>query len=346
MSMLRAIFVASLVATLAACQRRPLPPNSGGAPVDAEGVHEEGRSADGAAPPDAKRSEGGTMLGPGFPERGPWASFYGNAAQMGDLSKAMRAYRILNIDADPGVSNFTDAQIHLLRAGGKNRVLSYLNLGACETFRTYWSTAPGFVPCSKNTGAHRGPYEGYADETWMNLGDPAYQALILGHVAARIAARGVDGFYLDNMELVEHSSTSKNGPCDAACRQGGLDLVRRLREAFPQMILVMQNATGETTRLGTTGGVAFPGLLDGIAHEEVYQPHYDQDAERELLAWKAMGMHTKDGRPFWIAVEDYVGRCANRSAAGDVFRRARARDFSAYASDASGGQKVLCFWEP
>src|SRR5947208_2151913 len=106
----------------------------------------------------------------------------------------------------------------------------------------------------------------------MNVGNADYQKLMVDFVAARLAAMGVDGFFLDNLEIVEHGTATTNGPCDAACAQGGLDLVRKLRERFPELLIVMQNATSDVTRLGTTGGVAFPSLLDGISHEEVYAP--------------------------------------------------------------------------
>jgi len=178
----------------------------------------------------------------------------------------------------------------------------------------------------------------------MDVGDPAYQALILDHVAARLAARGVDGFYLDNLEIVEHGPRERNGPCNTRCRQGGLDLVRKLRERFPQMLLVMQNATGEVTRTATTGGIAFPLLLDGVAHEEVYSPELDPGAETELLAWQAMGLRTPGGRPLWVGVEDYVGSCSARDKARAALARSAGRGFSGYASDESGGQKVVCYW--
>ena len=286
-----------------------------------------------------------TTLGPGFPESGPWISFHGKASEMGDLARVARTYRIIVIDADPGMRNFDDAQIAVLRAGGRNRVISYMNLGSCETFRTYWSSAPpGLVPCGASSDAHRGAYEGYPDEMWMDLGNAEYQALVLGHVAPRLAAR-VDGFYLDNLELLEHPASSSNGPCTAACRQGGLDLVRKLREKFPRHLIVMQNATSNVTRLGTTGGIAFPLLLDGVAHEEVYAPLHDENAESELLAWSAMGLSSRDRHRFWIGIEDYVGSCRNASAARAAAARARSRGFSPYASDESSGQKVACFWE-
>jgi cysteinyl-tRNA synthetase len=40
---------------------------------------------------------------------------------------------------------------------------------------------------------------------------------------------------------------------DAVCAQGGFDLVRKLREKYPALVLVMQNATGNTTRERVTG---------------------------------------------------------------------------------------------
>ena len=64
------------------------------------------------------------IAGRGFPSPAPWASCYGSAAQMGDLNKAAQTFRIINIDTDPGVGNFTPVQITQLKAGGRNRVIS------------------------------------------------------------------------------------------------------------------------------------------------------------------------------------------------------------------------------
>jgi cysteinyl-tRNA synthetase len=265
-----------------------------------------------------------------------------------DLAKVARTYRIISIDADPGAgddANFTTAQIAVLKANGRNRVLSYLNLGSCETTRTYWKTAPApYLPCGANKRAQLGRYDGYPDETWMDPSDTQYQALMVDHVAARLVARGVDGLYLDNLELLEHTPTSSNGPCSARCRQGGLDLVKRLRDRFPTTLLVMQNGTSDVTREGMTGGLSFPSLLDGVAHEEVYEPRYDRLAEEELLAWKRLNIRSRSGQPFWIAVEDYVGSCSNRAAADASSSRCNAQGFSPYASDDSARQNVVCFW--
>src|SRR3954467_3158469 len=76
----------------------------------------------------------------GIRENAPWVSFYGTARQIGDLRRVAGAFRLLNIDADPPAGNFTRADIETLRAGGRNTVLSYLNVGACERYRSYWRT--------------------------------------------------------------------------------------------------------------------------------------------------------------------------------------------------------------
>lgn len=273
----------------------------------------------------------------------PWVSYYGNVARL-DLARMANTFRLVDIDADPDQGNVTPAQIATLKAGGKNRVISYLNLGACERFRAYWHHAPaGFVPCGSNHPAHLGRYNGYRDETWMNPSNPAYRKLIVSYVAPRLIAQGVDGFYLDNLELIEHGVRTPNGPCDAACQQGALDLVRELREAFPDKILVMQNATGSATLEGITSGVAFASLLDGIAHEEVYAPTYDADVERELEKWSQRRADAP-GHKLWIGTLDYVGGCSNTHQAKIVFARSRAHGFSPSVSDASAGQNVVCYW--
>jgi cysteinyl-tRNA synthetase len=286
-------------------------------------------------------------FGPGLREPGPWISFYGTARQMGDIEHVARAFRIINIDADPAADggNFTDAQLRRLRGDGRNTVLSYLNIGSCERVRTYWASAPnGLVPCGSNRAAWLGAYDGYPDETWMDPSNEAYRRLLLDLVARRIAARGVDGFYLDNLEIAEHDDPASESWCSPSCRQGALDLVRMIRERFPNLVLVMQNATGEAMRLGRTGGIPFPALLDGVVHESVYTPALDEQAEHELMLWQQMGLRSRENLPFFIGVEDYVGACSNTAAARASYARSRAHGFAPYASDVSSSQKVTCYW--
>jgi cysteinyl-tRNA synthetase, unknown class len=282
--------------------------------------------------------------GRGFPAAGPWVSFYGAAKDAGPLEKLAATFRVINIDADPGVGAWTPEQIALLKAGGNNRVISYMNVGSCERFREYHGAAPaGFVPCKDNLRAQRGRYAGYPDETWMDLGNADYQKLIVEYVARRLVAAGVDGFYLDNMEMVEHGDKTNNGPCGDRCRQGGLELVARLRRAYPQHLIVMQNATSDITRLGKTADGPYPALLDGVAHESVFYPSRDDEALAQMKAWHAMKL-TPGGRPFFLGVEDYVGSCKEVAKAKKAYALSRRHGFSPYASDASAGQQRICYW--
>lgn len=284
------------------------------------------------------------VTGRGFPALAPWVSCYGSAKDMGELDKVAQTFRIINVDVDPDIGNFTKAQITQLKNSGRNRVISYLNVGSTETFRSYWKKVPaGFVAAGANKAAHVGAYGGYPDETWMDLGNADYQKLLLDYVAPRLVEQGIDGFFMDNFEIVEHEPNEKNGACSASCRQGGLDFVRKLREKYPNLLIVMQNATSDVTRLGKTGGVAFPSLLDGISHEEVYSTKTDKSSEKELLDWKALDLKP-GGRNFWIATEDYVSKASNVKKAREVYAKSRANGFSPYVADESGKQQKVFYW--
>jgi cysteinyl-tRNA synthetase len=281
----------------------------------------------------------------GFPSAGPWVSWYGSSGGASVVQNVAATFRVINIDVDPDVSNFSDADIQTLRASGTNRVLSYLNVGSCEMSRSYYSKDPtGYKSCS-SSGALTTSYNGYPDEMWANLSNVDYQKLIVEYVASRLAARGVDGFYLDNLEVVEHAATATDGPCDSQCLQGGLDIVWMLRQRFPDKLIVMQNATSDVTRLGMTHGVAFWTLLDGVAHESVFSDSSDTRALSQMIAWRNMKLGV-NGKPLWLASEDYVGACAAsaRSSADDIYARAEQVGLSAYVTDASAQQTAPCFW--
>jgi cysteinyl-tRNA synthetase, unknown class len=327
--------------------------DSGGGNPDGSALDGGALGGDGGTPGDAQPGggndaqpggDGGVAGTRGFPTGAPWVSFYGPASGT-DLVKTASTFRIINLDADPDAGGFTDAQLTALKAGGQNRVISYMNVGSCEDFRSYWSTDPAGHKSCVNSGALTTPYGGYPNEKWANLGNAAYRDLIVSYVAVRLAARGIDGFFLDNLEVVEHGAAAAEGPCDAACAQGGLDLVWELRQRFPGLLIVMQNATSDVTRLGTTHGVPYPSVLDGISHEEVFSNGGDALAQSELAAWRKMNLIV-NGRPFWLASEDYVGACSTAAKPQQqaIAAQAAAAGLSSYVTDASAKQQAPCFW--
>lgn len=278
----------------------------------------------------------------GIPSQGHWLVSYGSAKELGDLNQVANTFRTIIIDVDPHNQPFTTDDIKTLKGkAGQNRVLSYLNIGACENWREYWgNVSAGFKSCKANTGAQLGPYSGY-DEVWMNPGNAEYQKLILDYVAPRLAAQGIDGFFFDNLEVIE-----SNAKCKGMCKQGGLDLIRKLREKYPSMLFVMNNATGDLTRTGVTGGVPFRGLLDGVIHESVYTPSDNKEAIDQLLKWKALNLKP-GGQPFFIGTLDFIGSCdkKNTSAALKIYDRSKKDGFSPYIADASNKLREVCYWD-
>lgn len=309
-----------------------------------------GSPATGGAAGAGSGGAAGSDSGRGFPAAQPWVAFYGSPGASIDLAKVATAFRIIDLDADPDVG-FTPAQITALRASGQNRVISYMNVGSCESFRSYYAAAPSGHASCQSSGALTDPYLGFSDEMWADLSNAAYQDLIVNYVAPRLAAQGVDGFFLDNMEVVEHGLTpSQGGPCDTTCAQGGLDLVWQLRQRFPDKLIVMQNAVTATTRNGASHGVPYASLLDGVSVESLFADGSstvmtDTGTLADLQAWQKLGL-TPGGHPFWMGAEDYVGACSasNKSIALSIYTLAANDGLNEYVTDMSGQQHAPCYW--
>lgn len=269
-----------------------------------------------------------------------WAAYYGRGSAL-DIAQAAATFKLIVIDADPGSGTpaFSTAQIAALKANGA-KVLSYLNFGACEKSRTYWTTVPsGFVSCGANTSAQISKYQGF-QEYWMNPANADYQNLIVNYVAARLAATGVDGFMLDNFEIVGHGAGSSTAPCDAACAQGGFDLVRQLRDRFPDLVLV-PNAAPVQAIGATTGGVSFPWLIDGVIAEQVFLPSTSTSVVQQLKSWQ--GIEQNLGRNgFFAGSLDYVSSCTANSTAQTAWTAAQQAGFS--PSIATTSLDSICWW--
>jgi cysteinyl-tRNA synthetase, unknown class len=275
-----------------------------------------------------------------LPSSPAWTVYYGRASNI-DIAKAAATFKLIVIDADPGTGTpqFSAAQIAALKANGA-KVLSYLNFGACEKSRSYWNTVPsGFVSCGANGNAQIAKYQGY-QEYWMNPADPDYQNLIVNHVAPRLAATGVDGFMLDNFEIVGHGANSSSAPCDASCAQGGLDLVKQLRDRFPDLAIVPNGAPVAAIG-GTSGGVSFPWLIDGVLAEQVYLPSTSAAAVNQLKSWQSTGQNLGRGA-FFAGSLDYASSCTATSAAQGAWTAALAAGFS--PAIATSALDSICWW--
>lgn len=118
------------------------------------------------------------------PEREAYGVFL--SIDNSDLSK-LDKYDEVVIDAQ----YFTNEDIDKLHAEG-HRVYSYLNVGAIENFRDYYTS---------NKSLFLGEYENWEEEQWIDVSDEGWQEFITETLAEKLSLKGVDGFFVDNCDV-------------------------------------------------------------------------------------------------------------------------------------------------
>jgi cysteinyl-tRNA synthetase, unknown class len=272
----------------------------------------------------------------------PFLAFRGRASQMGDLGRVAQAFRMIAVDAEPADMRFTRAQVEALRGDGRNTVLGIVNVGFCDRTQFYWKAAPDeLLPCAANLHAQIGERSDHPQQVWMALDDYEYQELIVNYVAPRIVRAGVDGLFLDGMELLDHDDDDDEAACDADCVAGGVALLAALRKEFPDLPIVMNGGISKRVRT-TIGRRRVPYLLDGVVGEDIYLPSYDAQKEADLLDWRAQ--RAVNGRPFAVISQDHVASCDDANAARLVYQSSLAHGFSPAVDLAATSRARVCFW--
>ena len=76
-----------------------------------------------------------------------------------------------------------------------------------------------------------------------------------------------------------------------------------------------------------------------IRHRRARPQRHDDEAHARAVAELRPG-----GRAFLIGTEDYVGTCDAVTEARAAYEASRGLGFSPYATEASAGQRVACYW--
>ena len=105
------------------------------------------------------------------------------------ILSAAADYDLIVVDAQ----DYSAGEIKKLKAGG-GTVLSYLNVGAIEKDRSYFAAA-------KRDGLVLGPYDNWPGEYWVAAHEPKWKSIVLG-LATTLNAKGVDGFWVDNLDIL------------------------------------------------------------------------------------------------------------------------------------------------
>ena len=107
----------------------------------------------------------------------------------------MKQYKTVVIDAQ----YYSEEEIEELKAGG-NTVYSYINLGSIEDFRPYYKE---YVQYSL------GSYEHWDQERWMDVSEETWQDFLTGELAPSILKKGVDGLFVDNVDVYYNFETEE-----------------------------------------------------------------------------------------------------------------------------------------
>jgi cysteinyl-tRNA synthetase len=178
--------------------------------------------------------------------------------------------------------------------------ISYLSLGTIEKWRSY----AGEVPNAWTLGR----VHGWPGERYVDARRSGWQEIMLRE-AVKIAERGFDGLFLDNLDVSDdHPRT----------RTGVVELVQRLRASVGDLLLVAQNGLGTVEHLP----------VDAISHEDVwwrweghgYAPSHPSDTTAILT-----GLRRQRERGLTVLTLDYTEPGA--AAADEVVARSRAEGF-------------------
>lgn len=108
---------------------------------------------------------------------------------------AVSQYEIIVIDAQ----YFSRKEIAELKSEG-HTVFSYINVGSLEEFRPYYDDYSEYT---------LSVYENWEDEMWVDVSAPEWQDLIIDDLAADLKDKGVDGLFVDNVDVYYHYQTEE-----------------------------------------------------------------------------------------------------------------------------------------
>lgn len=162
-----------------------------------------------------------------------------------DKKAVLEGYKTIVIEPE----NFTKEDILEFHKSGK-MVYAYLNIGALEKFRTYYTAYEKYS---------LGVYENWPDEKWMDVSKKKWQMFIVNSLGKKYAKLGVDGFFIDNTDVYYEYPKNK-------IYRGLVRILANLKKKYGVEILI--NGGDEFVKKALKRGEA--GILDGINQECVF----------------------------------------------------------------------------
>lgn len=161
--------------------------------------------------------------------------------------KKLVGYSEVVIDA----SYYTKSQIDYLHKNGV-KVYSYLNVGSIENFRSYYND---FVAITL------GDYENWPDEKWVDVSNKAWQDYVVNVLAKELKAKGVDGFFIDNVDVYSNYKEEN-------IFNGLVQILTRLNSTYKLPVIV--NGGYDFFTAAMDKNIPLRSLVYGVNTESVY----------------------------------------------------------------------------
>ncbi|MCR5656101.1 MAG: endo alpha-1,4 polygalactosaminidase [Butyrivibrio sp.] len=205
---------------------------------------------------------------------------YGVFLSVNAGKKAMsrfKDYKVLIIDAQ---NDFKAKDIKKLKKQG-HVVYSYINVGAVENYRDYYNDYKELM---------LDVYENWPDERWVNVSDKRWQEFILDDLSERILKTGVDGFFVDNIDVYYKYMNTNHG-------EGIYEGLNTILKGLCDKGKVIVNGGDAFVRRYYEENGNLNGILDGVNQESVFSRIIDYKKDK-------FGKSKADDRKYFL---DYLG---------------------------------------
>ncbi|WP_035796037.1 endo alpha-1,4 polygalactosaminidase [Butyrivibrio sp. WCD3002] len=217
-----------------------------------------------------------------------FANDYGVFLSLNSNKKTMKklaGYRTVVIDAQ---NDFTKEDIRKLRKAG-HKVYSYINVGAIENYRDYYDNFRDVM---------LDVYENWEDERWVDVSQKKWQDFILNDLSVRIKATGVDGFFVDNVDVYYMYRDAAFAP-DI---YNGLEII--LKGLSGRGKVIINGGDTFVSEYYDRNG-SLDGILDGVNQESVFTSIIDYDKNK-------FGESDKDSREYFTSYLKKVKKCKKK----------------------------------
>lgn len=172
-------------------------------------------------------------------EYGVFLSFEGKLDKLSD-------YHTIVIDAQ----YYKKEDIEAFKGRG-HKVLSYINIGSLENFRSYYK---------RFKSLKLGKYENWDEEIWIDVSSSKWQDFMIGEMLPKLAGKGIDGFFVDNCDVYYHFPTSD-------IMTGLTNIMKALKNTGLQVLI-----NGGDTYLDAycKSGGSWDDVITGINQENVF----------------------------------------------------------------------------